>query len=428
MASPRRRSKRARSSDALPISQAPKTAGATFWPAGWQVVALRNGAMSETPQTALKRTPLYDVHVAHGGKMVPFAGYEMPVQFEGVKLEHLWTREKAGLFDVSHMGPCFLFLKDGLGEPGGHAKISALFERLVPSDISALKPGQGRLTVLLNGEGGILDDLIVTRMPDDNLEGMLYIVVNGAVKEQDWALIERELGDEAMFQRADDRMLVALQGPEAEAVLAPHFPEAETLKFMRCAHIQKDGERFMVSRSGYTGEDGFELLLPNNETGLGIVEALLGDERVKPIGLGARDSLRLEAGLCLYGHDMDATRTPVEADLAWVIQKSRRERADFPGAAKILDQYTNGAAEKRVGIQPLGRAPAREGVEIQIGGQRIGTVTSGGFGPSVEKPVAMGYVATEHAAPGTKIDLIIRGKAHLAEVCDLPFVKPNYKR
>ena len=374
----------------------------------------------------LKRTPLYDMHVAQGGKIVPFAGYEMPVQFEGVKPEHLWTRAHAGLFDVSHMGPCFLFLKDGLGAEDGHERISALLERLVPSNIANLKPGQGRLTVLLNENGGILDDLIVTRMP--GIEGMLYIVVNGAVKHQDWALLEEALGDEASLQRADDRILIALQGPEAEAAIVSHFPEAAELTFMRCAYIERDGEKFMLSRCGYTGEDGFEVLLPNNETGLGIVNDLLADERVKPIGLGARDSLRLEAGLCLYGHDMDATRTPVEADLQWVIQKSRRQRADFPGAAKIMDQYTNGSAEKRVGIQPLGRAPAREGVEIQIDGARVGTITSGGFGPSVEKPVAMGYIAAAHTEPGTKVDLIIRGKAHPAEVAALPFVQPNYKR
>ena len=378
------------------------------------------------PTQPLKRTPLYDTHVAQGGKIVPFAGYEMPVQFEGVKPEHLWTRAHAGLFDVSHMGPCFLFLKDGLGEEGAHKRISALLERLVPSNIANLKPGQGRLTVLLNETGGILDDLIVTRMP--GIEGMLYIVVNGAVKHQDWALLEEALGDEATLQRADDRILIALQGPEAEAAIVSHFPEAADLTFMRCAYIERDGEKFMLSRCGYTGEDGFEVLLPNNETGLGIVNDLLADERVKPIGLGARDSLRLEAGLCLYGHDMDASRTPVEADLQWVIQKSRRERADFPGAAKIMDQYTNGAAEKRVGIQPLGRAPAREGVEIQIDGARVGTITSGGFGPSVEKPVAMGYIAAAHTEPGTKVDLIIRGKAHPAEVAALPFVQPNYKR
>ena len=384
--------------------------------------------MADHSTEDLRKTPLHAMHVELGGKMVPFAGYEMPVQFDGVMPEHLWTRTHAGLFDVSHMGPCFLFLKEGLGEPGAHERISALLEQLVPSAISTLKPGQGRLTVLLNGEGGILDDLIVTRMPDENLQGMLYIVVNGAVKDQDWALMREKLGDQCQLQTADDRILVALQGPEAEAVLTPHFPEAADLKFMRCTHIQKDGERFMVSRCGYTGEDGFELLLPSNETGMGIVKALLGDERVKPIGLGARDSLRLEAGLCLYGHDMDASRTPVEADLQWVIQKSRRERADFPGASKILDQIANGAAEKRVGIRPLERAPAREGTEIELNGDRVGVVTSGGFGPSYEGPVAMGYIRSDLAEPGTKIDLMVRGKARAAEVCALPFVEPNYKR
>lgn len=384
--------------------------------------------MADHSAEDLRKTPLHALHVELGGKLVPFAGYEMPVQFDGVMPEHLWTRQHAGLFDVSHMGPCFLYLKEGLGEPGAHEKISALIEKLVPSAISTLKPGQGRLTVLLNDEGGILDDLIITRMPDENLQGMLYIVVNGAVKRQDWALMREKLGDACELQTSDDRILVALQGPEAEAVLAPHFPEAADLSFMRATHIQRDGERYMVSRCGYTGEDGFELLLPNNETGLGIVKALLADERVKPIGLGARDSLRLEAGLCLYGHDMDATRTPVEADLQWVIQKSRRERADFPGAAKILDQIANGAAEKRVGIRPLERAPAREGTEIAIDGETVGVVTSGGFGPSYEGPVAMGYVRSDLAEPGTKVDLMVRGKARAAEVFALPFVEPNYKR
>ncbi|MEO0882195.1 MAG: glycine cleavage system aminomethyltransferase GcvT [Pseudomonadota bacterium] len=384
--------------------------------------------MADTDTKPLKRTALHDVHVAHGGKMVPFAGYEMPVQFDGVKAEHLWTRAHAGLFDVSHMGPCFLFLKDGLGEPGGHEKISALIERLVPSNIAGLKPGQGRLTVLLNDEGGILDDLIITRMSDPALDGMLYIVVNGAVKEHDWALMEASLGEDTMLQRADDRMLIALQGPEAEAVLAPHFPEAVELSFMRCAYIEKDSEKYMLSRCGYTGEDGFEILVPNNKSGLELIDDLLADARVKPIGLGARDSLRLEAGLCLYGNDIDASRTPVEADLSWLIQKSRRERADFPGAERILHQLENGADSVRVGVQPLGRAPAREGTEIQIDGEGVGVVTSGGFGPSVERPVAMGYVTSKYAVPGTRIDLMIRGKAHDAEVCALPFVDPNYKR
>ena len=360
--------------------------------------------------------------------MVPFAGYDMPVQFEGVKPEHLWTRAHAGLFDVSHMGPCFLFLKEGLGTADGHEKIAALLERLVPSNIAGLKPGQGRLSVLLNDQGGILDDLIITRMPGEGLDGMLYIVVNGAVKAQDWALIEETLEGEAVLQRADDRMLIALQGPEAEAVIVKHFPEAADLSFMRCAYVEKGEEKFMVSRSGYTGEDGFEMLLPDNHAGHAIVEALLSDERVKPIGLGARDSLRLEAGLCLYGHDMNASRDPIEADLGWVIQKSRRERADFPGAARILGAIASGPAEKRVGIQPLERAPAREGTEIHLDGAHVGMVTSGGFGPSVDRPIAMGYVRTDLAVPGTKIDLMVRGKARPAEVCDLPFVQPNYKR
>ncbi|MEO1189416.1 MAG: glycine cleavage T C-terminal barrel domain-containing protein, partial [Pseudomonadota bacterium] len=251
---------------------------------------------------------------------------------------------------------------------------------------------------------------------------------NGAVKAQDWALMEQALGDEAVLQRADERMLIALQGPKAEAVIVEHFPEAADLRFMRCAYIQRDGERFMLSRSGYTGEDGFEMLLPDNEKGRAIVDAVLADERVKPIGLGARDSLRLEAGLCLYGNDMDASRDPIEADLGWVIQKSRRDRADFPGAERILKAIANGPAEKRVGIQPLERAPAREGTEIELDGKTVGVVTSGGFGPSIDRPIAMGYVRSDLAVPGTKVDLMVRGKARPAEICDLPFVQPNYKR
>ncbi|MEO9971381.1 MAG: glycine cleavage system aminomethyltransferase GcvT [Hyphomonadaceae bacterium] len=384
--------------------------------------------MADIETTDLKRTALYDLHVAHGGKIVPFAGYEMPVQFEGVKVEHLWTREKAGLFDVSHMGPCFLTLDDtSLTGDEAHKAISKIMEELVPSSIRVLKRGKGRLTVLLNEDGGILDDLIITRPELEELQGTLYIVVNGAVKDQDWALFEEKFAGRATLHRHDHRVLFALQGPQAVDVLKSYFRGCEDMTFMESRHMFWKEARCAVTRCGYTGEDGFEVLV-DAEPGRALVEALLTHSRVKPIGLGARDSLRLEAGLCLYGHDMDANRTPVEADLQWVIQKSRRTRADFPGAAKILDQYTNGAAEKRVGIQPLGRAPAREGVEIQIDGTRIGTVTSGGFGPSVEKPVAMGYVASAHTEPGTKIDLIIRGKAHPAEIAALPFVQPNYKR
>ncbi len=381
------------------------------------------------PTTELKRMPLHGLHVELGARLVPFAGYDMPVQFEGVKAEHLWTRAHAGLFDVSHMGPCFLSLNDkSLTGDAAHAAISAIIERLVPSDIAALKPGQERLTVLLNEEGGILDDLIITRPQNEADQGTLYIVVNGAVKEADFSLIAETAGETATLRRADeDHVLMALQGPMAEAVAADHFPGQESLKFMS-AHLTIKDEGFgAISRCGYTGEDGFEVLMPA-DIGLETARKLLSDERVRPIGLGARDTLRLEAGLCLYGHDMDASRTPVEADLAWVIQKSRRERADFPGAAKILDQIANGTSEKRVGIRPLERAPAREGTEIEMDGRPVGIVTSGGFGPSVDHPIAMGYVAAELSEPGTPVELMVRGKARPAEIVALPFITPSYKR
>ncbi|MEM1106243.1 MAG: glycine cleavage system aminomethyltransferase GcvT [Pseudomonadota bacterium] len=385
--------------------------------------------MAEPSTQTLRRTPLFDAHVAAGAKMVPFAGYEMPVQFpQGVKAEHLWTRQSCSLFDVSHMGPCFIFLKEGLGAPGGHAAISALIETLVPGNIAGLAPGQGRLTVLLSEEGGILDDLIITRMPDPALEGMFYVVVNGAVKASDWAHIQAKLGDQIAIQTADDRILIALQGPEAEAVMAAHFPEAADLSFMRCACIQKGGEKYMLSRCGYTGEDGYEVLAPANETGAGLIDALLADPRVKPAGLGARDSLRLEAGLCLYGHDINADRDPVEADLGWLVPKSRRARADFPGAERILAAFEDGPAERRVGLRPLERAPAREGTPIHLGGEAVGEVTSGGFGPTVDAPIAMGYVRADLAAPGTQVDLMVRGKPRRAEVAPLPFVEHRYKR
>lgn len=384
--------------------------------------------MAEPANETLKRTPLYALHQALGAKLVPFAGYEMPVQYaEGVKSEHLWTRAHTGLFDVSHMGPCFLSLKEGVGTPGAHEKIAALIERLVPSDIAALKPGKSRLTVLLNEEGGILDDLIITRMEPEELQGVLYIVVNGAVKQQDWAYFEEKLGDEITLTRADDRALLALQGPEAVDVLKDYFPGCEDLKFMESKRMFWNDVRCGVARCGYTGEDGFEILI-FADAAQDFVKSLLDDERVKPIGLGARDSLRLEAGLCLYGHDMDPTRDPVEADLQWVIQKSRRERGDFPGADRILSAIANGPAEKRVGIRPLERAPAREGTEIHAGGERVGIVTSGGFGPTLDAPVAMGYVRADLAQPGTPVELMVRGKSRPAEIAALPFVEHRYKR
>ena len=385
--------------------------------------------MADTTQDTLKRTALYDLHVEYGGKLVEFAGYEMPVQFPaGVKDEHLWTRANAGLFDVSHMGPCFLTLASGVRkDPAAHEEIAALVETLVPSDIRGLKPGQARLTVLLNAEGGILDDLIITRPYEEDHQGELYIVVNGAMKEQDWGIFGTALAGRAQLTRADDRVLFALQGPKAEKVLSAYFPDCAGLKFMESRLMLLEGARCIVSRCGYTGEDGFEVLIPA-DAGAALVRLLLDDPCVRPIGLGARDSLRLEAGLCLYGHDLSPEISPVEADLTWVIQKHRREAANFPGAARILGEIKGGPARRRVGIRPLERAPAREGTEIFYGDKVIGVVTSGGFGPSVDSPVAMGYIDTAHAAPGTKIDLMVRGKARPAEIADLPFVPARYKR
>lgn len=385
--------------------------------------------MAEPSNAPLKKTALHALHVEYSGKLVEFAGYEMPVQFQpGVKEEHLWTRSDAGLFDVSHMGPSFLTLASGMRrDPAAHEEIAALVETLVPSDIRGLKPGQARLTVLLNGEGGILDDLIITRPYEEDRQGELYVVVNGAMKDQDWSIFEQALTGKAVLKRADDGVLFALQGPKAEKVLAAYFPAITGLKFMESRRLELDGETYVISRCGYTGEDGFEVLA-SAAAGTELARLLLDDPCVRPIGLGARDSLRLEAGLCLYGHDLSPEISPVEADLAWVIQKRRREAGDFPGAARILGEIRDKPARRRVGIRPLERAPAREGTEIFYGDNLIGTVTSGGFGPSVDSPVAMGYIDAAHAAPGTKIDLMVRGKPRPAEIADLPFIPARYKR
>ena len=385
--------------------------------------------MADTSSETSRRTALHALHVEQGAKLVPFAGYDMPVQFSaGVKEEHLWTRTQAGLFDVSHMGPCFLTLASGIRHgAGAHEEIAALIETLVPSDIKGLKPGQARLTVLLNETGGILDDLIITRPYEEDRQGELYIVVNGAMKDQDWGIFETALAGKAVLTRADDGVLFALQGPKAEIVLGAHVPECTGLKFMESRRMVLDGETFVVSRCGYTGEDGFEVL-GSAAAGTALVRLLLNDPCVRPIGLGARDSLRLEAGLCLYGHDLAPDISPVEAGLAWVIQKRRRETGGFPGVSRILRELKDGPARKRVGIQPLERVPAREGTEVYVDGAPVGLVTSGGFGPSVDAPVAMGYVAAAQAAPGTKIDLMVRGKARPAEVAPLPFIPARYKR
>ena len=379
---------------------------------------------------SLKHLPLEALHRARGAKFAPFAGSEMPVTYEGVIAEHKWTREKAGLFDVSHMGPCFLRLADGDARTGddAHAGVAALVEPLAPADIAGLAPGQQRLTVLLTPEGGILDDLMIARPAAAAAQGMLYIVVNGGVKEQDFAILAAVAARAgARFTRADDRALLALQGPRARAVLATMAPDAARLGFMQVGRFDVGGARCVVACCGYTGEDGFEILAPG-EAAPALAEQLLDHEDVRPIGLGARDSLRLEAGLCLYGHDLDQTTSPIEAGLAWTIQKRRRRLGDFPGAARILNEIANGPARTRVGISIVDRAPAREGAEIVAEGRTIGVVTSGGFSPTLNAPISMGYVETAFASPGTPIELIVRGAPRAAHVAPLPFVPHRYRK
>jgi aminomethyltransferase len=381
--------------------------------------------MSAAPSDAtLKRTPLFALHAELGAKMVPFAGYEMPVQYPlGVLKEHLWTREKAGLFDVSHMGQALLIAEDGRHETAARA-----LEALVPADIAALKPGQQRYTQLLNDNGGIIDDLMVTRSMAAGDEGRLYLVVNAACKDTDYAHISARLPSGVRLEPMTDRALLALQGPAAREIMARLSPQAATLGFMQASNAKVGPFDCHVSCSGYTGEDGFEISIAADKS-VELARLLLADSSVQPIGLGARDSLRLEAGLCLYGHDIDETTSPVEAALVWSMQKRRRVEGGFPGAARIRKELAVGPPRLRVGIQPQGRAPAREGTEILSGsGDRIGIVTSGGFGPTANGPVAMGYVGAAHAKSGTPVQLVVRGKPLSAAVCDLPFVPHRYIR
>lgn len=365
------------------------------------------------------KTPLYDLHLSLGAKMVPFAGYEMPVQYPlGVMGEHMHVRQKAGLFDVSHMGQAFL---RGTGE----RDVAESFESLVPGNITALKTGRMRYTMLLDEQGCILDDLMVTRWPGENC---LFLVVNAACKEADFAHIESKLKNEASLELLEDRGLIALQGPMAAKVLSSFCDGVADMPFMSAIEVKIDGVDCFVARCGYTGEDGYEVSIPAGDTAK-ITEKLLAHPDVEPIGLGARDSLRLEAGLCLYGHDIDTTTTPVEGDLVWAIGKRRRENGGFPGAEIILAELENGTGRKRVGILPEGRAPAREHTEIQdMDGNVIGEITSGGFGPSFGGPVAMGYVTSQNSEVGTELQLIVRGKARPAKVVALPFVEQKYYR
>lgn len=368
------------------------------------------------------KTPLHARHVALGARMVPFAGYDMPVQYPtGILTEHNWTREQAGLFDVSHMGQAFLIGPD-------HATTARALEALIPADILNLAPGRQRYSQLLNEEGGILDDLMVTRSVDPDEDGALYLVVNAACKVEDYAHIEARLPANVKLVRAEHRGLIALQGPAAEAALAALAPEAAEMSFMSSRTMKIAGIKANVSRSGYTGEDGYEISAHQDKVGE-IWDTLLLDARVKPIGLGARDSLRLEAGLCLYGHDIDTTTSPVEGALTWSIQKRRREEGGFPGAERIQREFAEGVSRVRVGLLPEGKAPAREGAEIATpDGTVVGKVTSGGFGPTLNAPCAMGYVEKAHSAPGTRLDLIVRGKPLPAVVAAMPFVPNRYKR
>lgn len=372
----------------------------------------------------LRKTLLHASHLARGAKMVPFAGYEMPVQYPlGVLKEHQWTRTQAGLFDVAHMGIAYLRALDAR-----HETVARALESLVPADILSLAPGQQRYTQLLNNSGGILDDLMVARSADPEHAGWLYLVVNAACKSADYAHIASNLPDGVELMPVDSLTLMALQGPAAVDVLASHDPAIASMPFMSAASATIAGTKVHLTRSGYTGEDGFELPVPNDDAER-IWNLLLEDDRVEAIGLGARDSLRLEAGLCLYGQDIDITTSPIEAGLAWSIQKRRREEAGFPGAERILSELRDGPTRRLVGIKPEGRTIARQGTPIFYdSGSDIGVVTSGGFGPSANGPVAMGYVSAENAAPGTGLRLVIRGKDVAATVTKPPFVPHRYVR
>ena len=375
-------------------------------------------------QTAddLQKTPLYDLHLELGARIVPFAGYSMPVQYpDGIMREHAYTRQSAGLFDVSHMGQAFLVGPD-------HKTTARALEALTPSNFLELKHGKQRYTVLLNEEGGIIDDLMVTRSVSDEDDGRLMLVVNAARKTLDYAHVRARLPDTVRLETVEDRALIAVQGPEAVAAVAQHAPQVADLGFMEAASMEFDGIDCHVGRAGYTGEDGVEISVAAGAAEA-VARALLTDGRVKPVGLGARDSLRLEAGLCLYGHDIDETTSPVEAGITFCMQKRRREEGGFPGAGRIQSELRNMPGRLRVGLRLGGRAPAREGADIHLpDGTPVGTVTSGGFAPTAAGPVAMGYVDAAHTALGTPLHLIVRGKALPAEVVAMPFVPHRYHR
>ncbi len=356
--------------------------------------------------------PLDAWHRERGGRMVEFAGYWMPVQYEGIIAEHLWTRESAGLFDVSHMGQLHL---SGEG-------VEAALEAVLPIDLSTLKPNAPRYSMLLDEEGGILDDLMVTRWDDG-----FYLVVNGATKWDDIAHLRENLPDEVTLSHMDESALLALQGPKAAQVLERLAPGVSALTFMKGGQFKLDGVDAWISRSGYTGEDGFEISIPA-EAAERVASLLCAQEEVKPIGLGARDSLRLEAGLPLYGHDLSPDQSPVDADLLFAVNKRRRSEGGFIGADRVLKDLAEGTAQVRVGLSLDGRQAAREGAEVYAGGQKVGVLTSGGFSPTLQRPIAMAYVDRAHAATGTALEIDVRGKRLPATVTATPFVPHRYHR
>ena len=373
----------------------------------------------------LKHTPLRALHLSLGARMVPFAGYEMPVQYpDGVMKEHLHTRTAAGLFDVSHMGQVIVRPKSGKIEDAALA-----LEKLVPVDVLALGEGRQRYAIFTNAEGGILDDLMIANRGDH-----LFLVVNAACKDADFEHLKKGLADTCEVTMLEDRALIALQGPRAEAVLGELWADVSAMRFMDVVEADLHDVACIISRSGYTGEDGFEISIPT-ASAADVTQRLLEHPDVKPIGLGARDSLRLEAGLCLYGNDIDTTTTPVEGAIEWAMQKARRaggaREGGFPGAERILGQFAEGASRRRVGLKPEGRAPVRGGANLFAdaeGKSLVGKVTSGGFGPSVDGPIAMGYVDTTHTDNGTTVYAEVRGKYLPVVVAALPFVKQTYKR
>jgi len=366
-----------------------------------------------------RRTPLYDLHVELGGRMVPFAGYDLPVQYPtGILAEHLHTRSQASLFDVSHMGQVWVTGADA----------AQWLEVMLPGDIQGLKPGRTRYSLLLNEVGGTIDDLLVTRPLDDDMGRRIFLVFNAARKAVDVPYLATRLGPAVKVTLLEDRALLALQGPAAAAVVARLAPDAGRLVFLSQAPLAVDGIDCRVSRSGYTGEDGFEISVPATAAER-LARRLLEQPEVKPAGLGARDSLRLEAGLCLYGHELDETISPVEAGLAWTIAPRRRQARDFPGHRRILRELEEGPSRQRVGLRVEGRVPVRDGAELASeGGSPVGRVTSGGFGPSIGAPIAMGYVASPFAALGTRLLASVRGKAQPVTVAPLPFQPTRYRK